>query len=53
VIGFLVSRALPLQQNFIAIAIPGVIAVVAVCLIKVRRVPHDRVASGVAEADPA
>lgn len=37
VIGFLVAKALPLQQNFVAIAIPGVIAMLAVCLINVRR----------------
>jgi AAHS family benzoate transporter-like MFS transporter len=42
-----------LQQNFIAIAIPGVVAMLAVCLIKVRRAPPDRIASAVAEADPA
>ena len=33
VIGLLVSMALPLQQNFMAIAIPAVIAVIAVLLI--------------------
>ena len=34
VIGTLVAMALPLQQNFIAIAIPAVIAAVAVAMIK-------------------
>ena len=33
VIGTLVGMALPLQQNFIAIAIPAVIAVIAVGLV--------------------
>jgi AAHS family benzoate transporter-like MFS transporter len=37
VIGLLVSMALPLQQNFMAIAVPGVIAVLAVSLINQRR----------------
>lgn len=40
VIGTLVAMALPLQQNFIAIAIPAVIAAVAVAMIK-----HSRSAS--------
>ncbi len=40
VIGALVASALPLQQNFIAIAIPAVIAAVAVAMIN-----HDRSAS--------
>jgi AAHS family benzoate transporter-like MFS transporter len=40
VIGTLVGLALPLQQNFLAIAIPAVIAALAVSLIK-----HDRSAS--------
>ena len=40
VIGTLVAMALPLQQNFIAIAIPAVIAAVAVAMIK-----HGRSAS--------
>lgn len=40
VIGTLVGMALPLQQNFVAIAIPAVIAVVAVSLIR-----HGRSAS--------
>ncbi|SAK89231.1 major facilitator transporter [Caballeronia hypogeia] len=53
VIGLLVSRALPLQQNFIAIAVPGVIAMLAVCFIKVRRAPQDRVADPAGQADPA
>ena len=37
VIGVLVGMALPLQQNFVAIAIPAVIAAVAVMLIDHRR----------------
>ncbi|SAK44922.1 major facilitator transporter [Caballeronia pedi] len=53
VIGLLVSRALPLQQNFIAIAIPGVIAMLAVCLINVRRPRQEAIAVARAEADPA
>ncbi|BAN27779.1 MFS transporter [Caballeronia insecticola] len=54
VIGFLVSQALPLQQNFIAIAIPGVIAMLAVCLIKVRRTHEGNLASAtLPEADLA
>ncbi|WP_066340002.1 MFS transporter [Azohydromonas lata] len=40
VIGSLVSMALPLQQNFVAIAIPAVIAAVAVAMIR-----HGRSAS--------
>jgi MFS transporter, AAHS family, benzoate transport protein len=40
VIGALVAMALPLQQNFIAIAIPAVIAAVAVAMIN-----HSRSAS--------
>jgi AAHS family benzoate transporter-like MFS transporter len=51
VIGFLVSKALPLQQNFVAIAVPGVIAMLAVCLIDTRRSRNDAIA--VAAADPA
>ncbi|SAK47222.1 major facilitator transporter [Caballeronia catudaia] len=53
VIGFLVSKALPLQQNFVAIAIPGVIAMLAVCLINARRPRRDRMAVTAAQADPA
>ena len=37
VIGALVGMALPLQQNFMAIAIPAVIAAVAILLIDHRR----------------
>jgi AAHS family benzoate transporter-like MFS transporter len=54
VIGTLVGMALPLQQNFVAIAIPAVIATVAVALIR-----HTRSASAATEpvghrvADPA
>ncbi|MES2160284.1 MAG: MFS transporter [Pseudomonadota bacterium] len=47
VIGTLVGMALPLQQNFVAIAIPAVIAVIAVSLIR-----HGRSASAAA-ASPA
>ncbi len=47
VIGTLVGMALPLQQNFVAIAIPAVIAVIAVSLIR-----HGRSASAAA-AKPA
>jgi MFS transporter, AAHS family, benzoate transport protein len=39
-IGMLVGMSLPLQQNFIAIAVPGVIGMIAVLLIN-----HDRSAS--------
>jgi len=45
VIGMLVAMALPLQQNFIAIAIPAVIAAVAVAMIN-----HGRSASARAQA---
>ena len=37
VIGMLVAMALPLQQNFVAIAIPGAIAALAVAMISHRR----------------
>jgi len=37
VIGVLVGMALPLQQNFIAIALPGLIAAIAISLIDHRR----------------
>jgi AAHS family benzoate transporter-like MFS transporter len=37
VIGVLVGMALPLQQNFMAIALPGLIAAVAISLIDHRR----------------
>jgi MFS transporter, AAHS family, benzoate transport protein len=53
VIGFLVSQALPLQQNFIAIAIPGVVAMLAVCCIRRDRAPHAAASNGIADADPA
>jgi MFS transporter, AAHS family, benzoate transport protein len=53
VIGFLVSQSLPLQQNFFAIAIPGAIAMVAICLIKVRRTPPIGEMSVAAKANPA
>jgi MFS transporter, AAHS family, benzoate transport protein len=45
VIGMLVGLALPLQQNFMAIAIPAVVAAIAVALIH-----HDR-ATGVHAAE--
>ena len=44
-IGTLVGMALPLQQNFVAIAIPAVIATIAVSLIR-----HERSASATAGA---
>ncbi|WP_232540324.1 MFS transporter [Azohydromonas aeria] len=47
VIGALVGMALPLQQNFIAIAIPAVIAAVAVAMIK-----HGRSASAQPHGEP-
>jgi len=47
VIGTLVGMALPLQQNFVAIAIPAVIAAVAVALVDHRR------ASGVQRGVPS
>jgi AAHS family benzoate transporter-like MFS transporter len=47
VIGTLVGMALPLQQNFIAIAIPAVVATIAVSLIR-----HGRSATGAIQADP-
>ncbi|MDR5753458.1 MULTISPECIES: MFS transporter [unclassified Caballeronia] len=50
VIGVLVSMTLPLQQNFMAIAVPGVIAVLAVSLINQRR---SDAAVGCASADRA
>ncbi|MFM0758341.1 MFS transporter [Paraburkholderia strydomiana] len=52
VIGFLVSQSLPLQQNFVAIAIPGAIAMLAVCLIRVRRAPQGNTMSSAPEIDP-
>ncbi|SAL24441.1 major facilitator transporter [Caballeronia cordobensis] len=53
VIGFLVAKALPLQQNFVAIAIPGVIAMLAVCLINVRRPRQDHRVVAAPKADLA
>ncbi|BAO91558.1 MFS transporter [Caballeronia cordobensis] len=53
VIGFLVAKALPLQQNFVAIAIPGVIAMLAVCLINVRRPRQDQMVVAAPKADLA
>jgi AAHS family benzoate transporter-like MFS transporter len=47
VIGTLVGMALPLQQNFIAIAIPAVVAMIAVSLIR-----HGRSASAAIQAEP-
>lgn len=52
-IGFLVSAALPLAHNFIAIAVPGVIAMLAVCLVRSRRAPRAGADHAVATADPA
>ncbi|MGO4327527.1 MFS transporter [Cupriavidus sp. M-11] len=52
VIGALVGMALPLQQNFMAIAVPAVIAVVAVLLIDHRRSASAMHAGGEA-AQPA
>jgi AAHS family benzoate transporter-like MFS transporter len=52
VIGVLVGMALPLQQNFIAIAIPAVIAAAAVMLIDHRRsasAHHEDVSAEIAE----
>lgn len=46
VIGTLVGMALPLEHNFVAIAIPAVIAVIAVSLIR-----HGRSASAAVKAD--
>jgi AAHS family benzoate transporter-like MFS transporter len=48
VIGTLVGMALPLEQNFVAIAIPAVIATIAVSLIR-----HGRSASASLAAAPA
>jgi AAHS family benzoate transporter-like MFS transporter len=55
VIGTLVGMALPLQQNFVAIAIPAVIAVIAVSLIRHGRsataaaiLPESRAAASIA-----
>jgi len=47
VIGTLVGMALPLQQNFLAIAIPAVVATLAVSLIR-----HERSATAAADAQP-
>ena len=47
VIGTLVGMALPLQQNFIAIAIPAVVATIAVSLIR-----HERSATAAIGAGP-
>jgi hypothetical protein len=41
-IGYLVSLALPLQHNFIAIAIPAGIAALAISLVKHRRSDVER-----------
>jgi AAHS family benzoate transporter-like MFS transporter len=53
VIGVLVSKTLPLQQNFIAIAIPGLVAMIAVCLMQVRRNSSSDSYDVRAEADAA
>jgi len=47
VIGTLVGMALPLQQNFLAIAIPAVVATIAVSLIR-----HGRSATVAVQAEP-
>jgi len=47
VIGTLVGMALPLQQNFIAIAIPAIVATIAVALIR-----HERSATAAIQAEP-
>ena len=47
VIGTLVGMALPLQQNFLAIAIPAVVATIAVSLIR-----HGRSATAAIHAEP-
>ncbi|MBS0512793.1 MAG: MFS transporter [Proteobacteria bacterium] len=55
VIGMLVGMALPLQQNFVAIAIPAVIAAAAVMLIDHRRsasAHHEDVSSELPDAVP-
>ncbi|MFT3817317.1 MAG: MFS transporter [Rubrivivax sp.] len=54
VIGMLVSMALPLQQNFIAIAVPAVIAALAVALINHRvSASEQHEAVGVDLSEPA
>jgi AAHS family benzoate transporter-like MFS transporter len=55
-IGVLVGMALPLQQNFIAIAVPAVVAAVAVLLIDHRRsasAHHEDVSAEIADPVPA
>jgi AAHS family benzoate transporter-like MFS transporter len=55
-IGALVAMQLPLQQNFIAIAIPAVIAALGVAMIDHSRsasAHHQRPSAGAAEATPA
>ena len=55
VIGALVGMQLPLQQNFMAIAIPGVIAAVAVALINHRlsaSAHHEDVSAEIPDAPP-
>ncbi|WP_026355133.1 MFS transporter [Massilia niastensis] len=53
VIGTLVGMALPLQQNFLAISIPAVIATIAVSLIKHERSASAREIAVQRVADPA
>ncbi|MBU9518638.1 MFS transporter [Burkholderia multivorans] len=53
VIGFLVSQALPLQQNFLAIAVPGLIAMVAVGLMRPLEPVHAQRSVEAAQADVA
>jgi AAHS family benzoate transporter-like MFS transporter len=50
VIGFLVSQSLTLHQNFFAI--PGAIALLAVCLISVRRTSQENAVSSAPETEP-
>lgn len=55
VIGMLVGMALPLQQNFMAIAVPGLIAAIAISLIDHRRsasAHHQDVTSNLAHPMP-
>ncbi|MCA8501657.1 MFS transporter [Burkholderia multivorans] len=53
VIGLLVSQALPLQQNFLAIAVPGLIAMVAVGLMRPLEPVHAQRSVEAAQADVA
>lgn len=53
VIGLLVSQALPLQQNFLAIAVPGLIAMVAVGLMRPLEPVHAQRSVEATQADVA